>query len=61
VLARPLHFVLQPWREFRHRFWTLHAYRDHWHGLRLSALMAYYTFYAYRLLWRAQHDAAGGV
>ncbi len=57
VHARPHNFILQPLREFYRRFWTLHAYRDGWHGLQLSVLMAYYTFYAYRLLWRMQHQA----
>ncbi|NOZ27942.1 MAG: glycosyltransferase family 2 protein [Chloroflexi bacterium] len=42
VRPRPHNFVLQPWREFRRRFFTLKGYRDGWWGLRLSLLLAYY-------------------
>ncbi len=55
VRARPRNFVLQPLREFRRRFFTLKGYRDGLHGLRLSALMAYYNFDMYRRLWRMWH------
>lgn len=58
VRPKPRNFVLQPLREFRRRFFTLRGYRDGWHGLRLSALMAYYNFDMYRRLarmWREQN------
>jgi len=44
-------------RHFRWRYLTLGGWRDGWHGLRLSALMAWYEYRKYRLLqclWR--HD-----
>ncbi|MFZ1475974.1 MAG: glycosyltransferase family 2 protein [Anaerolineae bacterium] len=48
-------YLLQPLREFRRRYITLSGWRDGWHGLRLSALMAYYTYVTYvdlAKLWR---------
>jgi len=39
--------VLQPLREFRRRFIELEGYKDGWHGLLLSSLLAYYTFVTY--------------
>ncbi len=57
VRPRPYSFVLQPWRQFWWRFVTLEGYREGWHGLRLSALMAYYEVVKYRKLahlWRRQ-------
>lgn len=51
--------VLQPWRQFWWRFVTLKGYRDGWHGLRLSLMMAWYEFRKYRLLrqlWREQPE-----
>lgn len=53
-------FVLQPLRQFRWRFVTLNGYRDGWHGLRLSALMAWYELQKYRALaalWKANDRA----
>lgn len=50
IRAKPRNFVLQPLREFRRRFLDLHGYRDGWHGLRLSLLLAYYNFDMYRRL-----------
>jgi len=61
VRPRPRNFVLQPLREFQRRFFALRGYRDGWHGLRLSALMAYYTFDMYRRLarlWQSNATAA---
>jgi len=55
VRPRPHNFVLQPLREFRRRYVTLQGWREGWHGLRLSALMAYYTWVTYQRLnqmWR---------
>ncbi len=57
VRARPHHFVLQPWREFRRRYVTLDGWRDGWRGLLLSALMAWNAFEVYRLL--AKQKAGG--
>ena len=37
-------YLLQPMREFRRRYITLSGYRDGWHGLVLSLLMAYTAF-----------------
>jgi (heptosyl)LPS beta-1,4-glucosyltransferase len=45
-------YVLQPVREFRRRFFQLKGYQDGLHGLRLSALLAYYNFDMYRRLTR---------
>ena len=46
---------LQPLRQFYWRFVTLGGYRDRWHGLRLSLLMAWYEYRKYQTLaamWR---------
>jgi len=50
--ARPHNLVLQPLREFRRRYFTLAGYKDGWHGLLLSGLMAYYEWVKYCKLWR---------
>lgn len=47
---RPHNFVLQPLRHFVWRYVTLHGYRDGWHGLRLSLMMARFEFRKYQLL-----------
>ncbi len=57
VRPKPRNFVLQPLREFRRRFFSLGGYRDGAHGLRLSALMAWYSFDMYRRLARMWRDA----
>lgn len=44
VRPRPWTYVLGPLREFRRRFLSLQGYRDGWHGLVLSVLMAYTAF-----------------
>jgi len=52
---KPHNYILQPLRQFRWRFFTLKGYRDGWHGLRLSVLMAWYEWVKYRSLgqlWR---------
>jgi hypothetical protein len=54
VRARPHHFLLQPLRQFYWRLVTLQGWRDGWHGLRLSLLMAYCEWEKYRQLWRRQ-------
>jgi (heptosyl)LPS beta-1,4-glucosyltransferase len=59
VRPKPQNFVLQPLREFWRRFFSLHGHLDGAHGLRLSLLMAYYTFDQYRRLarmWRTPPD-----
>ncbi|MEO6063471.1 MAG: glycosyltransferase family 2 protein [Thermoflexales bacterium] len=57
VRPKPRNFVLQPLREFRRRFVSLGGYRDGAHGLRLSALMAWYSLDMYRRLARMWRDA----
>jgi (heptosyl)LPS beta-1,4-glucosyltransferase len=55
VRPKPQNFVLQPLREFNRRFFIWRGYCDGLHGLRLSALMAYYNWCMYRRLaelWR---------
>ncbi len=57
VRPRLRNYVLQPWRQFWWRFVTLKGWRDGLHGLRLSALMAWYELRKYRLLaglWAGQ-------
>ena len=44
VRPRPWTYIMQPLREFRRRYVTLRGYRDGWHGLLLSILMAYTAF-----------------
>lgn len=49
-------FILQPLRHFKWRYIELGGWRDGLHGLRLSALMAWYEFRKYRelaALWRS--------
>lgn len=50
VKVKPHHYLLQPWRQFWWRFVTLKGYEDGWHGLQLSAYMAYYEAVKYRKL-----------
>ena len=50
IRAKPHHFITQPLRHFWWRFVTLKGYQDGLHGLRLSALMAWYEYRKYRLL-----------
>ena len=52
---KPQNYVRQPLREFRRRYLSLRGWRDGWHGLVLSLLMAWYNFVMYvrlRRLWR---------
>jgi (heptosyl)LPS beta-1,4-glucosyltransferase len=56
VRPKPHNYILQPARQFRWRFLTLEGYKDGWHGLRLSLLMAWYEWIKHRALgrrWRA--------
>ncbi|PJF25820.1 MAG: hypothetical protein CUN53_10850 [Phototrophicales bacterium] len=56
------HLITQPLRHFWWRFVTLRGYKDGMHGLRLSALMAWYEMEKYRLLrslWKAEGRANG--
>lgn len=57
IRPRPRNFVLQPLRQFRWRFLTLDGYREGWHGLRLSLLLAYYEWRKYVLLRQRWKDA----
>lgn len=52
VRPRPHTPYTQAVRHFWWRFVTLRGIRDGWHGLRLSALMAYYEMVKYRKLAR---------
>ncbi|MCS7222080.1 MAG: glycosyltransferase family 2 protein [Anaerolineae bacterium] len=61
IRPRPHHFVLQPWREFRRRFFTLQGYREGWWGLRLSLWLAYYYgFRPYVELSRLMKNSGSG-
>ena len=52
IRPKPRNYILQPLREFRRRYVSLRGYKDGLHGLRLSALLAYYNFDMYRRLYR---------
>ena len=55
IRPRWRNFILQPLREFRRRYVSLQGWKDGFHGLLLSSLMAYYNFVMYvrlRRLWR---------
>jgi (heptosyl)LPS beta-1,4-glucosyltransferase len=52
IHVKPQNYVLQPLRHFIWRFVTLQGYRDGFHGLRLSLLMAWYEFQKYARLNR---------
>ena len=57
IRPRPHNYILQPLREFRRRYITLAGWRDGWHGLKLSTLMAWYTYRTYvdlAQLWRGE-------
>lgn len=57
VHSRRRSFVSMPVREFVRRFISLEGFRDGWHGLALSGLMAYYAFWRQvwlRDMWRGQ-------
>ena len=56
VMAHHHNFLLQPLRQFYWRFVTLGGYRDRWHGLRLSLLMARYEYRKYQLLAGLWHN-----
>jgi (heptosyl)LPS beta-1,4-glucosyltransferase len=55
IRPRWRNFILQPLREFRRRYVSLQGWKDGFHGLLLSSLMAYYNLVMYvrlRRLWR---------
>lgn len=59
VRPKPRNFILQPYRQFKWRFFELKGYRDGLHGLRLSLWMAWYEWRKYWLLrglWRSHTD-----
>lgn len=48
-------YILQPYREFKRRYFALKGYQDGFHGLRLCWLMAWYELRKYLMLrdmWR---------
>jgi len=49
--AKPHNFILQPLRQFHWRYFALEGYKDGWHGLLLSFLMAYYELVRLKKLW----------
>ncbi len=54
---RPWTYLTGPARHFWWRFVTLNGWRDRFHGLRLSLLMAYYEYQTWRRVgqhWRAK-------
>jgi glycosyltransferase involved in cell wall biosynthesis len=57
--ARARNFILQPLRQFYWRLVTLGGWREGWHGLKLSGLMAYFEFQKYRDVRRLQRAPAG--
>lgn len=57
VRPRPYTYLTQPLRHFWWRFVTLRGYADGLHGLRLSALMAWYEFRKYARLGALRRDA----
>ncbi len=50
VKPKQHNLVMQPLRQFYWRFVKLGGYRDRWHGLRLSLLMAWYEYRKYQVL-----------
>jgi glycosyltransferase involved in cell wall biosynthesis len=60
VLPQPHKFITQPVRQFWWRFVSLQGWRDGLHGLRLSALMAWFEFEKYRLLRNTQFSTHNG-
>lgn len=52
VRPKPRNFILQPLRAFKRRFITWQGYKDGWHGLRLSILMAWNEWDKYWQLWK---------
>ncbi len=58
VQPKPWTYLTQPLRHFKWRFVDLHGYREGWHGLRLSLLMAWYEFRKYWLLRRLHQQNA---
>lgn len=60
VRPRWRNYIGAPAREFVRRYWELEGYRDGWHGLLLSALLALYKLRAYvKLRGMLQPSAPG--
>jgi glycosyltransferase involved in cell wall biosynthesis len=57
VRVKPQNYILQPLRQFIWRFITLAGYKDGFHGLRLSALLAWYELQKYVRLARLQRGS----
>jgi len=47
-------FITRPVQEFLRRFFSLKGYRDGFHGLALSLLMAFYTLVIYLKIWQEE-------
>ncbi|RME43952.1 MAG: glycosyltransferase family 2 protein [Chloroflexi bacterium] len=52
VTFHPRHLFVRPLQAFWRRFVVWHGYRDGWHGLRLSLIMAWYEGLKYWWFWR---------
>ncbi len=50
IRPRQHNFLLQPMRHFYWRYVTLGGYREGWHGMRLSLMMARFEYRKYQLL-----------
>lgn len=51
-------YILQPYREFKRRYFALKGYQDGFHGLRLSWLMGWYELRKYLMLRDMWRDSA---
>lgn len=60
VRAHPRHLITRPGQEFWRRFITWQGYKDGFHGLRLSLIMARYEQKKYWWMWQAQRGRRGG-
>jgi (heptosyl)LPS beta-1,4-glucosyltransferase len=60
VRPKPHNYILQPYRQFKWRFFELKGYQDGLHGLRLSALMAWYELRKYLKLHQMWRESRAG-
>jgi len=60
IRARPHNFILQPQREFVRRYIQWQGYKDGFHGLFLSLIMAWYSFVTYGKLARLWRNRLSG-
>lgn len=61
IHPHPWTYMLQPVREFIRRYLTLQGYREGWHGLFLSMLMAYAAYLTTVELGRLQRPTSPGA